>query len=133
MCYFEITIGLNSSFSRVAALQVAMEVKLPVACLLLRTLILLTAMKEAQSFRENGDLKGGVRLHIHRKNVLLLIVVIANSNPGNVVHWALKLFHHFAEDADRQELFGGRSLAIQRERPMDLAEDWDRTGLRLVK
>ena len=77
MCYFEITIGLNSSFSRVATLQVAMEVKLPVACLLLRTLILLTAMKEAQSFRENGDLKGGVWLHIHRKNVLLLIVAIS--------------------------------------------------------
>ena len=26
-----------------------------------------------------------------------------------------------------------RSLAIQRERPMDLAEDWDRTGLRWVQ
>ena len=58
-------------------MQVAMEVKLPVACLLLRTLILLTAMKEAQSFRENGDLKDGLRLHIHRKNVLLLIVAIS--------------------------------------------------------
>ena len=56
-----------------------------------------------------------------------------NFNTGNVVHWALKLFHHFAEDADRHKLFGGRSLAIQREKPMNLAEDWDRTGLRLVK
>ena len=53
-------------------MQVAMEVKLPVACLLLRTLILLSAMKEAQSFREDGDLKGGLRLHIYRMNVLLV-------------------------------------------------------------
>ena len=37
---------------------VAMEVKLPIACLLLQTLLLLTGVKEANCYRENGDLQG---------------------------------------------------------------------------
>ena len=38
---------------------VAMEVKLPIACLMLQTLLLLTTVKETHCYRENGDLKGG--------------------------------------------------------------------------
>ena len=38
---------------------VAMEVKLPIACLVLQTLLLLTTVKETHCYRENGDLKGG--------------------------------------------------------------------------
>ena len=49
---------------------VAMEVKLPIACLLLQTLLLLTTVKEAHCYRENGDLKGG-RFYFNGKMLMI--------------------------------------------------------------
>ena len=49
---------------------VAMEVKLPIACLLLQTLLLLTTVKEAHCYRENGDLQGG-RFYFNGKMLMI--------------------------------------------------------------